>query len=448
LKLRVPNKGDVIVKFQTLAQYAAGLVSAFLIASCGGGGAETRAIDINPIALNPPTATFYAGVKNTLTIAGGTGPFTMTSSDPGILAVPTVTSDRFIDVVPQQPGVVDAGLAPDALQIRTVNLVVRDAFGAFATANIQVAQNFLTGYGMFIGASTCAPPATTLCAGGQTALFFDSTFNGALYAGHQFRIERVRGPFQFLDPLNSNNQVDAVTVTADHEGKFTTVIRVAVGAPSDVALIKITDIQTGAYTYRTIPILATPATGTLATVPDAINLTGPNANTCGFGNVDVLVFDGQAPYTATCPNPQIQVNGSPSNTQPGRFTFVVGANTTCLSAEQCVIQDATGARVIVPITTVKGSAPTNPPLAVSPSSLTLTCGATGAVTVVGGSGSYSVNSTHPRVTASVSGNTVSITRAAIDVAPPVGGFPTTATISITDGATVTSVTATVPATCP
>lgn len=434
------------MKFQTLAQYAAGLVSAFLIASCGGGGAETRAVDTNPIALNPPTATFYAGVKNTLTIAGGFGPFQMTSSDPGILAVPQVTNDRLIDVVPQQPGVVDAGLAADVLQVRTVNIVVRDAFGNFATSSIQVAQNFLTGYGMFIGTSTCG--AATLCAGGETTLFFDSTFNGVLYAGHQFRIERVRGPFQFLDPLNSNNQVDAVTVTADHEGKFTTVVRVATGAPSQVALIKITDIQTGAYTYRSIPILATPATTTLAIVPDAINLTGPNANTCGFGNVDVLVFDGQAPYTATCPNPQIQVNGSPSTTQPGRFTFVVGANTTCLTAEQCVIQDASGARVIVPITTVKGSAPTNPPLAVSPSSLTLTCGATGAVTVVGGSGSYSVNSTHPQVTASVSGNTVSITRAAIDVAPPVGGYPTTATISITDGATVTSVTATVPAICP
>ena len=443
----MPNKGDVIVKFQTLAQYAAGLVSAFLIASCGGGGAETRAIDINPIALNPPTATFYAGVKNTLTIAGGTGPFTMTSSDPGILAVPTVTNDRFIDVVPQQPGVVDAGLAPDVLQIRTVNLVVRDAFGAFATANIQVAQNFLTGYGMFIGTSTCG--TATLCAGGETTLFFDSTFNGGLYAGHQFRIERVRGPFQFLDPLNSNNQVDVVTVTADHEGKFTTVIRVATGAPSQVALIKITDIQTGAYTYRSIPILARAATTTLAIVPDAINLTGPNANTCGFGNVDVLVFDGQAPYTATCPNPQIQVNGSPSTTQPGRFTFIVGANQTCLTAEQCVITDASGARVIVPITTVKGAAPTNPPLAVAPATLTLSCGGTGAVTVVGGTGAYSVNSSHPRVTATVSGNTVSITRLAPDAAPiPVGGYPTEATISITDGASVTSVKATVDAICP
>jgi len=434
----VPNKGDVIVKFQTLAQYAAGLVSAFLIASCGGGGSADRAVDVNPIALNPPAGVFYAGVKNTFTIGGGTGPFRMTSSDPGILAVPTTTNDRLIDVVPLQPGVVDTGLPPDALQIKTVTVVVRDALGAQAQSVIQVAQNFLTGYGMFISATTCATTATALCAGGETAVFFDSTFNGALFAGHQFRIERVRGPFQFIDPLNSNNQVDVVTVTADHEGKFATVIRVATGIPSQVALIKITDIQTGAYTYRSIPIIGTPATGTLAVIPEAINLTGPNATTCGFGNVDVLVFDGQAPYTATCPNPQIQVNGSPSTTQPGRFTFVVGANQTCLTDEQCVIQDATGARVLIPITTVKGTSPPVVAMSATPSSITLTCGSIGAVTVVGGSGAYSVNSTHPRITATVSGNTVSITRASGDT---VGvNYPTSGIVSVTDGSTATPVT--------
>jgi len=235
----VPNKGDVIVKFQTLARYAFGLVSAFLLASCGGGGAQTQTVDINPIALNPSAATWYAGVKNTLTIGGGTGPFTLSSSEPGIFPVPLSTGSRNIDIVPQQPGVIDAGLQADELQVRTVNLTVRDAFGAQAVAVIKVAQNFLTGYGMFVGTTTCS--AGQVCAGGETTLFFDSTFNGQLYSNHQFRIERVRGPFQFIDPLNSNNQVDAVTVTSDHEGKFTTVIRVATGIPSQVGLIKVND---------------------------------------------------------------------------------------------------------------------------------------------------------------------------------------------------------------
>jgi hypothetical protein len=444
----VPNKGDVIVNFQTLARYAFGLVSAFLLASCGGGGAETRVIDVGPLAINPPSATWYAGVKNTFTITGGSAPFVITTSEPGIFAVPQSTFSRTIDVVPQQPGVIDAGLKPEDLQVRTVNVLVRSAEGNTATAVIKVAQNFLTGYGMFVGGTTCQV-ANTLCAGGETVLFFDTTFNGALFEGHQFRIERVTGPFQFLDPLNTNNQVDAVTVTADHEGKFTTRIRVAAGIPSQVALIKVTDIPTGAYTYRVIPISGTPATGALSIVPSAINLTGPNGTTCGNGAVDVLVFDGQAPYTATCPNPQILVTNPTSGAQPGRFTFIVGANTTCLTNEQCVITDNTGARVIVPVTTIKGTDPATVPLQVAPSAITLACGGTGAVTVIGGSGSYSVNSSHQRVTAVASGNTVSITRAATDPAPvPAGGYPTAATVSITDGASLASVDVTVPATCP
>jgi hypothetical protein len=419
-------------------------VSAFLLASCGGGGAETHIVDVGPVAVNPPAATWYAGVKNTLSISGGSPPFTLSSSEPGIFPVPLTLNGRTLDVVPGQPGVVDAGLQANELQVRSVNITARSAEGLTATAIIKVAQNFLTGYGMFVLDTTCS--AGTVCAGGESALFFDSTFNGALFAGHQFRIERVRGPFQFVDPLNTNNQVDAVTVTADHEGKFTTVIRVAANIPTQVALIKITDIPTGAYTFRTIPIGTAAATGALVTVPDQITLTGPNGTTCGFGQVDVLVFDGQAPYTATCPNPQIQVLNPVSGSQPGRFTFTVGASQQCLTAEQCVITDNTGARIIIPITTVTGTSTPPTPLTAVPTSITLNCGQTGAVTVVGGSGSYSVNSTHQRIQATVSGNTVSITRLGGDAGQV---FPLTGVVSVTDGSTATPITVNIPvATCP
>jgi hypothetical protein len=80
---------------------------------------------------------------------------------------------------------------------------------------------------------------------------------------------------------------------------------------------------------------------------------------------------------------------------------------------------------------------------VSPTTFTLACGTSGAVTVVGGTGSYTVNSSHPRVTASVSGNTITVTRLSADGAPA-GTFPSTATISVTDGSSVASTVATVP----
>ena len=98
------------------------------------------------------------------------------------------------------------------------------------------------------------------------------------------------------------------------------------------------------------------------------------------------------------------------------------------------------------VNTEVGSQPAPPALTVSPTSITLTCGATGAVTAAGGNGSFSVNSTSSRVTANASGNTIGITLNAVDATP--GPHPTTVTVSVTDGSTIVPVTVSVPATCP
>jgi hypothetical protein len=246
-----------------------------------------------------------------------------------------------------------------------------------------------------------------------------------------------------------------VTVTSDHEGKFTTVIRVATGLPAQVAILKVTDVATGAYVFRTFTISTTPATGapgTITVIPATVTLAGPNGQTCGFGTVDVLVFDGKAPYTAVCPNPQIQVVNSPTpaGVEPGRITLNVGGGSlgNCLTDEQCVVTDANGSRTTFGVTTTVGAQPAPPALTVNPAAITLTCGASGAVTVVGGSGSYSTNSTSARVTASASGNTVSITLNAIDPPTLPGPNPTSVTVTVTDGSTIQPITVTVPATCP
>jgi len=418
--------------------------------SCGGGGAASKPIDSGTFAVNPPTATWYAGVKNTLQFAGGKPPFRLTSSEPGLMPLPDVVNGLSLDVVPNQPGVVDAGLAPGELQVRTVNVVARSAEGFTATAVIKVAENFLTGYSVFTTSTTCS--AAEICAGGESTIVFDSTFNGIRYAGHQFRIEKVRGPFQFVDPLNTNNQADAVTVTSDERGLFTTVIRVATGIPAQVALIKITDIPTGAYTFRSLVISTLPATGTLTLIPDTINLTGVDDTICGSGTSDVLVFDGIRPYSIICPDPRIGLpNGSSStsNTEPGRFTINVGASTpgNCLTNVQCVISDNTGARALLTINTTVGPAKTpTPPVTATPATLTLACNSSGAVTAAGGVGPpYSATSNHPRVTVLTSSNIVTITRLNGDGATV---FPTTAIVTVTDGTSAAPVTVTVPANCP
>ena len=431
------------MKFSSLTRYAFALASAFLLSSCGGGGATPVIVDTGPLQISPADASWFGGTIYTITINGGTPPYQLSTSEPSLLPLPQSISGHSLQVLPNNPSVVDAGLPPDALPIRTTNIFARSAEGLTATAVIRIGQNFLTGYGFHFGVTTCQ--TSSPCAGGETAMIFDATTNGNILQDRVFRIERVRGPFQFVDPLNTNNQKDVINVVSDHEGKFTAVIRVAIGIPTQVGIIRITDTNSGANVLQTFNISGEPATGVLTVIPESVTLTGPNGTTCGFGTFDVLVFDGAAPYTAVCPNPQIQVVNSPSNSQPGRFTFNVGASTQCLTGEQCVITDAFGARKTFTVTTVKGTSPPATPLTVSPSTLSLVCGQSGSVTVVGGNGNYAVNSSNSRVTATVSGNTVTITRLTGDPAP--GSFPTSATISVTDGTSIGNTVATVPASC-
>jgi flagellar basal body rod protein FlgF len=112
-----------------------------------------------------------------------------------------------------------------------------------------------------------------------------------------------------------------------------------------------------------------------------------------------------------------------------------------------VILDANNTRAILSITTKVGAAATPPtPITVAPTALTLSCGASGSVTVVGGSGTYSAASASTRISAAVSGNTVTITRLVGDGATVV--VPTPSTVTITDGASVGSVDVTSPPNCP
>ena len=163
------------------------------------------------------------------------------------------------------------------------------------------------------------------------------------------------------------------------------------------------------------------------------------------GSGTFFVFDGAPPYTAVSSNPGVQVLPATSSEQPGRFTIAVGSGQACPDAAPVIVTDSQGNRVVVTVSAVRGAAAAAPPdLAVAPA-ITLACNTSGSVSVVGGSGVYSVASSHPRVTATVSGHTITITRLNGDGAQV---FPNSAAISVTDGASAQVVTATVPTNCP
>lgn len=441
------------MKLQAFVRYTLAFAASFLVAACGGGGATNNPNQGGPISAAPQNGTFYAGQPSTITMSGGRRPYSLNSSEPGILPVPAIVDANSVDVIPNNPGVVDTGLAAGSLPVRTVVVSIRDSTGILVEINIKVAQNFLTGYTIAFVSSTCPAPATagsalTPCAGGDTALRLDATFNGSLHGLEAFRFDVVRGSFAFFDPLSSTNTItQSYTTQSDHEGKLTAVIRVPAGTPSQIAILRVTHVATGASTDQVFTISAASATPlTLAAIPNTFTFTGADSTVCGTGSGDFFVFDGAPPYTAVSSNPAVQVTPTTSSTQPGRFTVTVASTQACPTASPVIVTDSQGNRVTVTVTSNRGPAAAPPPaLAVAPTTITLACGTSGSVSAVGGTGVYSVNSTHPRVNASVSGHTVTITRVGGD---PVGStFPTTASISVTDGSSVQVVTATVPAFC-
>ena len=388
------------MKFHSFIQYALTLAASFLLAACGGGGAS---VDPNAtgstLAFSPASATFYAGVPATLALQGGRAPFAITSSEPGVLPVPSIVNSHTFDVIPNNPGVIDVGITAGQLPVRTVTVSAHDANGNTATATIKVAQNFLTGYGLSFGQTTCPPPANAAtnaapapCAGGDTNVFFTAVFNGNLHGNAPFRLDVVRGQFAFFNPISSTNTVtSSLVVNSDHNGTVNAIIRVPAGVPSQLAVIRITDVGTGASTDVVFSIVGTSSTLTLTAIPSAVTFTGSLSTQCGTGSSDVFIFDGAPPYSALSTDPNIAVAAVTPNGQPGRFTITAGNPSVCLNAIPVIFLDSLGNRTTVTVTTAAGSTVVPPPsaLTVAPAAITLVCGATGSVSVVGGTGTYS-----------------------------------------------------------
>src|SRR5437868_12578117 len=161
--MRGSNKGDFIVKFRSLLGVALALCASVFLTSCGGGGASTdAAVQGGTLQIQPASGTIYAGVPTTFSVTGGRTPYTMSSSDATLIPVPNPLNGHSFEVDPPNPSVIDTGLPPNALPIRTVNITARDATGQTASAAIQVARNFLTGYGFsFTGTSCTTPPPSS-----------------------------------------------------------------------------------------------------------------------------------------------------------------------------------------------------------------------------------------------------------------------------------------------
>jgi hypothetical protein len=209
--------------------------------------------------------------------------------------------------------------------------------------------------------------------------------------------------------------------------------------------VRVSDVATGVYADTAFTITGNGGNGKLTAIPDTITFTGNLTTDCGTGQGAFLVFDGTPPYAAISATPAVTVTPASSSSNPGQFGVQMISTTPPCQSGTVVVTDSTGARTTVTVASQPGTAspPTPPTFDVQPAAITLACNQSGSVTAVGGSGSYSTSSTSPNVTATVSGNTVTITRLNSGT-----NGAATSTVAVTDGSNIKPVVVTSPLTCP
>ena len=428
-----------------------------ILGSCGGGGAAGGDPLINgTLSLFPPTANFYANVPVNLSIAGGRGPFQVTSSEQTVVALNFQTSSNSFSFVPNQPGVVDPQTDPNSVPSRTVIITVRDAAGTQTTGTYSVLQNFLTGYGLTISTTASCTAgagaganATQACAGEDSLITLVPVSNGLRYANKQMRLTANFGPFAFI--LDSTGITGpTVTTTADTAGNVTARLRVTANAATQYAQFRLTDVATGSYRDITFVVLnANGANVPLSILPASISLGGATTAACGTGVVNVFVFGGKPPYTADTTFPGSIAVTPPSVTKSGdAFSVQVFNPNFCLAPGNVVFRDAAGAFVSMDVTTTPGTATPVLPLTVAPNALCIPDGGSGVVSISGGNASKVINSSNPSLAVAVPTTGTGAFTPAINALGAGGAVGTVVNFTVNDGATSATISVTRKTTCP
>lgn len=377
-----------------------------------------------PLIVLPATATVYYNTPATLTVIGGTPPYQAFSTNSVVLPVARA-------VVTDQILLAPANVATDT----AVTITVTDASATSATVAVTVKPapllNTLT-----VTPTPASPGVgcgTAVCAG-QTANVTVTVRNlaGAGIQGRAVRFENVQGNYQFFTsgPGQPDTFANSITVTTDQDGLAVVRLKADVNAPTQVALIRATELTTGNVLNSSFVIAQfTDGTGTLTAIPTTWTISGPTSSSCGANlPVSYYIFGGTPPYRiqSTLPNfanivpTVVQTNG-------GGFTAVV-TGTVCTSdaGAAIAITDATGRTISVTLINKVGTG--NPitnvnDIQIVPGDITtpiLACGQSITEQIVGGDfrladgstspATFVVSTVTPGVTATLSGRTIVITR--------------------------------------
>ncbi len=265
-----------------------------LIAGCGGsvGGAPSTPTSAGPLAISPDTATLFADLPTTFFISGGSGVYTVISSNQAIVPIAgTLTGSAFT-------------VAPNDVAADTqVTLTVRDNAGSLpATATLTVKPRTINNsVTVTPSSSQAASCGTAVCSGGDAQVAAVLSQAGVPLTNRSVRFDVVSGDIGIITSAAGDPEATALTATTttDSTGTARVRIRVSATAASQTALLRITDLSSG-FTQTTSVTIAPSTNAALNAQPDTVRFTGPNSTTCSNGaSADVIVFGGLPPYQLT-----------------------------------------------------------------------------------------------------------------------------------------------------
>ena len=370
------------------ARVAAAAALAVLLGSCSSSVSGPTAVeDPTRVTIQPDTAVLYSGMPTSFTVSGGTGTYSITSTNQSVVQVPTFLNGRTFTVTP-------ANVVVDT----PVTISVRDSGTApLASASLTVRPGTVANDIVVIPTETqggsCSP---AVCSGGDALVFATVSQGGNPLPARGVRLDAVSGDFRFIVSAPGQPEVLATTTTvvSDQAGGVHARIRVLPGAANQTGVVQVTDLGTNAFRRTSFSIAqSTGSSPGFFTVPDTFTFTGPNTLQCASGSrADVSIFGGSPPYTISGGGSFFGVSQSVVSASGGSFYVV--PNGVCAANVPISVVDTAGRTAVVSVSNVLGTEAV-PELLVSPANVTLSdCASTATVTVAGGiPGNFTVSST-------------------------------------------------------
>jgi hypothetical protein len=318
----------------------AALAGTLVLTACGGGNGAPN----NPYAPPGPAAvalsvlpsaiTVYSGFPTTLSVTGGSAPYSAFSSNPTVLPVSQSVAGGTVLLLAGS-----VGLDTDVV------VTVQDSAGTAVRAAVSVKPAPLLSSLITVTPNGDCSVPDSLCSGGTgTASVTVTGPAGGGIANRQVRFDVVSGSYAIQTPNPAAPLASTLTVVSDATGRAAVGLAVNVNAPTQIATIRATELTTGnQVTGNFLVQQVTDGSAVLSVIPTGnVTIKGPTATTCSVGaSVAYYIYGGTPPYQVAATFPGVvSLSGVPVLANGGSFTATT--NGSCFENMQYAISDATG----------------------------------------------------------------------------------------------------------